>query len=111
MRPRESGDAAFLDDIREACALIVSRLRKRKLPDFISNTELQDSVVLRLIVIGEACKNLSEAARKRYPDVQWKDMARLRNLAVHHDWKMDALKIWEIAQEDVPLLLTTLSRR
>lgn len=110
MRPRESGDAAFLDDIREACALIVSRLRKKKLPDFIANSELQDSVLLRLIVIGEACKNLSEAVRKRHPEVQWKDMARLRDLAVHHYWKMDPLKIWEIAQEDIPLLLKTLSK-
>jgi uncharacterized protein with HEPN domain len=111
MRPRESGDAAFLDDILEACALIASRLRKKQLPDFVSSTELQDSVVLRLIVIGEACKNLSEKARKRYPDVAWKDMARLRDLAVHHYWKIDALKVWEIAQEDVPFLLSRLSKR
>jgi uncharacterized protein with HEPN domain len=93
MRPRESSDAAFLDDIREACALIVSRLRKKQLPDFVSDTQLQDSVVLRLIVIGEACKNLSEKTQKRYRGVQWKDMARLRDLAVDHYWKIDALKI------------------
>ena len=111
MRPRESGDSAFLDDIREACALIVSRLRKKQLPDFVSNTELQDSIVLRLIVIGEACKNLSEKARMRYPDVEWKDMARLRDLAVHHYWKIDSLKVWEIANEDVPFLLSRLSKR
>ena len=89
MRPRESGDSAFLDDIREACALIVSRLRKKQLPDFVSNTELQESIVLRLIVIGE----------------------ELRDLAVHHYWKIDALKVWEIAQEDVPFLLSRLSKR
>jgi uncharacterized protein with HEPN domain len=64
--------------------------------------------VLRLIVIGEASKNLSETTRKRYPDVQWKDMSRLRDLAVHHYWKMDVLKIWEIAHEDVPFLLSRL---
>ncbi len=111
MRPRESGDPAFLDDIREACALIASRLRKKQLPDFVSDTELQDSVVLRLIIIGEACKSLSEKARKHYPGVQWKDMSRLRDLAVHHYWKIDALKIWEIAQEDVPFLLSRLCKR
>jgi uncharacterized protein with HEPN domain len=110
MRPRESGDAAFLDDIREACALIVSRLRKKQLPDFVSDTELQDSVVLRLIVIGEACKNVSERTRRRYPDVQWKDMSRLRDLAVHHYWKIDPVRIWEIVREDVPFLLSRLSK-
>jgi uncharacterized protein with HEPN domain len=111
MRPRDSGDAAFLDDIRESCALIAARLRKKQLPDFVSDAELQDSVVLRLIVIGEACKNLSDKTRRRYPDVEWKDMSRLRDLAVHHYWKTDAMRIWEIVQEDVPLLLARLSKR
>ena len=55
--------------------------------------------------------SLSWSHRKRYPDVQWKDMARLRDLAVHHYWKIDALKVWEIAKEDVPFLLTRLSKR
>jgi uncharacterized protein with HEPN domain len=108
MRPRESGDRAFLDDIKEACALILSRVKNKQLPDFISNSELQDSIVLRLIVIGEASKSLTDTARKRYPSIQWKDIIRLRDLAVHHYWKVDALKIWEIIQEDIPQLLEIL---
>jgi uncharacterized protein with HEPN domain len=108
MRPRESGDRAFLDDIKEACALILSRVKNKQLPDFISNSELQDSIVLRLIVIGEASKSLTDTARKRYPSIQWKDISRLRDLAVHHYWKVDALKIWEIIQEDIPQLLEIL---
>jgi len=108
MRPRESGDRAFLDDIKEACALILSRVKNKQLPDFISNSELQDSIVLRLIVIGEDSKSLTDTARKRYPSIQWKDMIRLRDLAVHHYWKVDALKIWEILQEDIPQILKIL---
>jgi uncharacterized protein with HEPN domain len=38
-------------------------------------------------------------------------MSRLRDLAVHHYWKIDALKVWEIAQEDVPFLLARFSKR
>ena len=108
MRPSESGDRAFLDDIKEACALILSRVKNKQLPDFISNSELQDSIALRLIVIGEASKSLTDTARERYPSIQWKDIIRLRDLAVHHYWKVDALKIWEIIQEDIPQLLEIL---
>ena len=108
MRPRESGDRAFLDDIKEACALILSRVKNKQMPDFISNSELQDSIVLRLIVIGEASNSLTDTARKRYPSIQWKDIIRLRDLAVHHYWKVDALKIWEIIQQDIPQLLEIL---
>jgi uncharacterized protein with HEPN domain len=30
---------------------------------------------------------------------------------VHHYWKIDALRVWEIVQEDVPFLLSRLSKR
>jgi uncharacterized protein with HEPN domain len=30
---------------------------------------------------------------------------------MHHDWKVDALKVWQIAQEDMPFLLSRLSKR
>ena len=108
MRPRENKDEAFLDDIREACALILSRTKNTRLPDFVSDTTLQDSVVLRLAVIGEASKNLTDAARRRYPNVRWRDMMRLRDLLVHRYWSVDPMKVWNIVKEDVPLLLETL---
>lgn len=108
MRPDVRTDAAFLDDIREACALIMKRVEGKKLPDFVNNRDLQDSIMLRLIVLGEASKNLSETARRRLSSVQWKDMIRLRDFAVHHYWNIDALKIWKMVQSDVPKLAALL---
>ena len=108
MQPRKIGDLAFLDDIREACAIILARTKDKQLPDFIEDTGLQDSIVLRLIIIGEASKNLSEAARKNYPSITWKDMIRLRDMAVRHYWKVEPLKIWNIVQDDIPNLLEIL---
>ena len=109
MRSRESSDQAFLDDIREACAIILSRTENKRLPDFVADLGLQDGIVLRLAVIGEASKNLTEKARGRYSDIQWKDMASLRNLIVHSYWKIDSLKIWKIVRDDIPRLLEILS--
>jgi len=109
MRSREDKDQAFLDDIREACAIILSRVENKHLPDFVADQGLQDGIVLRLALIGEASKNLTEKARGRYSDIQWKDMASLRNLIVHSYWKIDSLKIWKIVRDDIPRLLEILS--
>ena len=114
MRSREDKDQAFLDDIREACAIILSRTENKQLPDFVADSGLQDGVVLRLAFIGEASKNLTEKARRQYPDVQWRDMARLHDLIVHSHWKglrpeIDSLKIWKIVRDDIPRLLEILS--
>lgn len=109
MRPRESRDPDHLDDIKESCSLIIARTKNIRLPDFVANLSLQDGILMRLIIIGEASKNLSDAARKRYPDASWKEIVRLRDLTVHHYRDIDALKIWKIIREDVPRLLEILS--
>ena len=109
MKPRSRGDQSRLDDVRVACALIVDRLRHKKFPDFVSDLSLQDGIIRRLEMIGEASKNLTEATKKRYPAVQWRDMMRLRDRAVHVYWDLDTLKLWKIAREDVPLLLDLLA--
>jgi uncharacterized protein with HEPN domain len=106
---RADKDPAYLDDIREACATIMAYVREKTLVDFIASRLLQDGVIRRLGIIGEAAKSLSVKAKDRYPSVAWRDMARLRDLVVHHDWKIGLPEIWGIATNDIPALLKTLS--
>lgn len=108
MHPSERNDSAFLDDIKESCALILQRTRGKTLPDFVEDRGLQDNLMLRLIIIGESSKNISEKTRKLLPNVQWKDMVRLRDFAVHHYWSIDTLRIWRIVQKDIPELFNLL---
>jgi uncharacterized protein with HEPN domain len=109
--PRSSPrrDAAFLNDMREACATIITRVSRRSLVDLASDGEFRDGVVLQLSHLGEAASHLSEETRRAYPDVAWRELAGLRNLLVHKYWVVDHLKIWEYARADVPALLDTLS--
>jgi len=108
MRSRR-GEEQRLDDIRTSCALIVDRLRGKKFPDFVADLVLQDSVIRRLEIIGEASKNLTLPTQRLYPDIQWKDMMRLRDRAIHGYFELDAMKLWKIVQEDVPQLLELLT--
>jgi uncharacterized protein with HEPN domain len=110
MRRRERDDLARLDDVRMACALILSFTEGKRLPEFVSSPLLQSAVIRQMTVIGEASKNLTEATRSRYPQIQWSDMARLRDRAAHLYWDLDPLLIWKYVQEDVPGLLEILSQ-
>jgi uncharacterized protein with HEPN domain len=102
-------ETAFLNDMRDACAEIISRTNRRNLVDLASNGEFRDSVVLQLSYLGEAASHLSEETRRAYPTIAWRELVGLRNLLVHKYWAVDHLKIWEYAQTDVPALLETLS--
>lgn len=98
-----------LDDIHTTCALIVDRMKGKQFPEFAADIVLQDSVIRRLEIIGEASKNLSDSTRKKYPEVEWKGMMKLRDRAAHGYWTIDALKLWDIVHNDIPRLLELLS--
>jgi uncharacterized protein with HEPN domain len=108
MRPREDREAAFLDDIRGSCSAIASRIARRRFPDLAENPEFRDGLVLQLIIIGEASKQLSDATKKLYIGAPWREMIKLRDLFIHHYWTIDAARLWQIVQEDVPKLLALL---
>lgn len=107
--PREGRDLAYLDDIKECCALVAEYLRGKNFADFASSRSFQDSVVHRLYLIGEAAKNVGEATRSKYPVVEWRDLTRLRDRLAHHYWSISIEQIWNIASRELPDLLTAIS--
>ena len=109
MKPRENLDPALLHDLRRECATILGRIENKTLPEFVSDPSLQDGIVLRLILIGEAVKKLSTNTKSKFPKLEWSQMARFRDLVVHHYSRVDALQLWEIIHEEVPALLAALT--
>jgi uncharacterized protein with HEPN domain len=73
---------------------------------FTQNEEKQDAVLRRLIIIGEATKRLSPEFRSQHPTIPWRNIAGLRDIAVHEYEKVDLDRIWRIIQTDLLELLT-----
>lgn len=77
---------------------------------FKADAMMQDAVVRRLFVVGEAAKGVSEIFRLKAPAIDWKNIARLRDKVGHHYWAVEADKIWEIVTGHIPFLRATLER-
>jgi len=108
MRASKTRDQDSLGDILEACAHILGRLENVSLARFADDRTLRDSINMQLAYIGEAAKNLSDKAKQQYPAIEWKDMARLRDLLVQRSWHAEIMKLWELVQTDIPSLYATL---
>lgn len=58
------------------------------------DSELADVVLaaiqFHVFTIGEAVKAMPTTLTARRPDVPWSDIARMRDLIVHHYYKLDA---------------------
>jgi uncharacterized protein with HEPN domain len=69
--------------------------------EFILDNKTVDAVVRNLEIIGEAVKNLPEEIRDLRPEIEWKKVARFRDVVVHHYFKIDYERVWSIAQTKI----------
>ncbi len=63
--------------------------------------QLQDSVIRRLEIIGEASKNIPPDFRKNNPGVPWSEMARTRDKLIHGYFGVDLDLTWEIVKKSL----------
>jgi uncharacterized protein with HEPN domain len=94
----------FLEDIVKFCEHIAEYLQDVKEEDFLKNRMLQDALVRKLEIIGEAAKNISSETREENPNVLWKEIARMRDKVIHHYFKVDLDVVWKTSIKDIPVL-------
>jgi uncharacterized protein with HEPN domain len=61
-----------------------------------------DAVVRNLEVIGEAVKQLPEELTRRHSHVEWRKIAGLRDILIHHYFGIDVGIIWDVVQNKLP---------
>ncbi len=68
---------------------------------FFDNLPIQDAVIRRIGIIGEAVKNLPASFRDKHSDVPWKKIAGTRDVIIHDYSGVDIDLVWEIANKDI----------
>lgn len=73
----------YMRDIIESCDLIIGYIANKTIEEFRKDVFLQDAVIRRFEIVGEAAKRLPKAFTERYPDVAWQDAAGFRDVLIH----------------------------
>lgn len=61
---------------------------------FMQDKTLQRSVIMSLITICESVFTLSQIFRNNYPNVNWKLLKNLRNIAAHKYGAINFMIVW-----------------
>jgi len=102
--------SVFLGHILESIDLIESYSEGVDEIEFMRSPPLQDKLVRRIEIIGEAVKNLPEDLKREHPEVPWRDIAGLRDIIVHQYFGLDPELIWDVVKRDIPELKPKLKR-
>lgn len=94
----------FLDHILECIARIEEYTANITSAEFFKSSQLQDAVIRRIEIIGEAAKNVPDEFKNKWPDIPWKQMAGMRDILVHEYFGVDLDLTWQVVKEDLSKL-------
>ena len=99
-------DQRIVEHILDYCIRIdetVSYFNRSK-EVFNENHVFRDAVALCVLQIGELTGVLSNEMKKKYVNIQWRQIKALRNIVAHKYGTVDTEVLWEILTSDVPQL-------
>lgn len=103
-------DDAYLYDILESSRSALEYMQGKTWEEFSREPLLQDAVVRRLEIIGEASGRVSSETQKKYSHLPWQAMKGTRNRIIHEYDSIELDIIWDIVQQDLPYLVTELEK-
>lgn len=72
-------DELYFQDIVKSINDVERFIKRVDESKFLADEILQNAVLLKLIVIGEAAARISEETRKKYPSIDWNSIIGFRN--------------------------------
>lgn len=92
----------FIDDIRESISLIEDYTKNISEEEFKKDKKLQDAIIRRLEIMGEASKNIPSSLKEKNKQVLWFEISHFRNLIIHSYFEISPSTIWRTVKERIP---------
>ncbi len=94
----------YLEDILESIHKIQEYTKGLSRDVFFNESKTLDAVIRNLEIIGEVAKRIPDEIRIKYPSIEWRKIAGLRDILIHEYSGINSEIIWDILNSKLPVL-------
>ena len=100
----------YLNDMLENAEKALSFVQGMDYDGFCGDDKAVYAVIRALEIIGEAARQIPENIRQSQPEIQWREIAAMRNKLTHEYFGVNTRVIWRTVHEDLPTIIPLLKK-
>lgn len=97
-------DLIYIYHINDSIKKILEYCEGISEEDFIKKSLVQDAVIRKIEIIGEASSKLSKEFKSENNFIPWKNIVGMRNKLIHDYFGVDVIAVWQTVNTDIPEL-------